>query len=82
VGCGRSRPKAELLRFVAGPEGLERDFDGRRPGRGAYLCREADADRPAAECARLAVERKGFERALRRPVRIEGQVIDFDSTRS
>ncbi|MBX5468277.1 MAG: YlxR family protein [Thermoleophilaceae bacterium] len=86
MGCGRSRPKAELVRFVAGPGGvLERDPAGTRPGRGAYLCRAdgaAGAPSPAPECARRALERRGFQRALRRPVRVDGHVIDLDSTGS
>jgi predicted RNA-binding protein YlxR (DUF448 family) len=62
VGCGRSRPKAELDRFVRSPGGaLEADPEARRPGRGAYLC-------PEGECGAPAVHRKGFERSLRAPV--------------
>jgi uncharacterized protein len=61
VGCGRSRPKSELLRFVRDGDRVVPDPDGRRPGRGAYLCRNE-------ECRVLAKRRRGFHRAFRAPV--------------
>jgi uncharacterized protein len=39
IGCRVARPKEELLRFVKEPSGhAVYDMDGRRPGRGIYLC--------------------------------------------
>jgi uncharacterized protein len=74
VGCGRIRPKPELLR-VAAVEGGERgapravlDRLGRMPGRGAYLCRAGEREHPDAGCLALAIKRRGIARALRRPV--------------
>lgn len=58
VGCRRAVPAADLVRYVAGPEGPVRDDARRLPGRGAWL-----HDDPA--CRDLAVRRKALERALR-----------------
>ncbi len=70
MGCGATRPKRELIRFVFGSSGLEPDPEGRRPGRGAYLCREG-------RCGRTAIERGGFARALKAQVRITRETLDF-----
>jgi predicted RNA-binding protein YlxR (DUF448 family)/ribosomal protein L7Ae-like RNA K-turn-binding protein len=44
TGCGVSRPKDEMVRVVAGPDGrMFPDLTGKAPGRGGYLC-------PAREC--------------------------------
>ena len=49
VGCREMKPKRELLRVVRSPEGeITFDLTGRKPGRGAYVCR-------SAECLGLAV---------------------------
>jgi hypothetical protein len=41
IACQQSRAKRELVRIVRTPEGtVEIDNKGKRPGRGAYLCRE------------------------------------------
>ena len=59
VGCGRSKPKRELVRVVRGPDGrVSIDESGKAPGRGAYLG-------PARECLRRALEQGALERALR-----------------
>ena len=54
VGCGQSKPKEELDRYVIKP--MERYFlydeSGRAPGRGAYVCKGS------AECLKKAVKRK------------------------
>jgi predicted RNA-binding protein YlxR (DUF448 family) len=40
VSCRTSSEKRELIRIVQTPEGkVEVDETGKRPGRGAYLCR-------------------------------------------
>ena len=58
VGCRARAPKAELLRIVAGPDGVEIDRRGDAAGRGAYVHRD-----PA--CLEVA-ERPGvLSRALR-----------------
>lgn len=58
VGCQTQRPKRELIRIVLSPEGdVVLDLTGKRNGRGAYLCRNA-------ECLKAARKRKSLERAL------------------
>ena len=70
VGCGRSLPKPELVRFVLGPSGIERDAEALRPGRGAYLC-------PRPPCAEKALGTNGFQRSFRGPIRVPKETIDF-----
>ncbi|MBQ7455677.1 MAG: YlxR family protein [Clostridia bacterium] len=62
VGCREMKPKRELLRVVRSPEGeISFDLTGRKPGRGAYVCR-------SAACFDLAVRKKQLERAFSAPV--------------
>lgn len=62
VACRTERARAELIRIVRSPAGtLSIDPDGRRPGRGAYLCADAG-------CVRLALRRSAIERALGLPL--------------
>jgi len=37
VGCREVQPKRSLIRIVRGPDGVEVDLSGKKPGRGAYL---------------------------------------------
>lgn len=58
AGCGEHFPKKELIRVVRSPEGeISLDTTGKKPGRGAYLCANA-------ECFRKARKARRFERAL------------------
>ena len=58
VGCREMRPKRELVRVVKSPEGeITLDFKGKAPGRGAYVC-------PQAECLRRAIKSRALERGL------------------
>ena len=58
VGCQTVRPKKELVRIVRSPEGVfSVDFTGKKPGRGAYVCRKQ-------ECFDAAVKRRRFEKAF------------------
>ena len=62
VGCGKELSKTSLLRIVRSPDGvISVDPTGRKPGRGAYLCHDA-------ECVKLAKKRKAISRALKCPV--------------
>jgi predicted RNA-binding protein YlxR (DUF448 family) len=64
VGCGQLKPKKELIRVVRTPEGvieLDTSPSGKKPGRGAYLCRDR-------ECLVKAVKAKRLERSLEQPV--------------
>jgi predicted RNA-binding protein YlxR (DUF448 family) len=57
-GCGESKPKAELVRVVRSPQGeIGIDLTGKKPGRGAYLCR-------CAECLKKARKSKRIDRSL------------------
>jgi predicted RNA-binding protein YlxR (DUF448 family) len=85
IGCGRSAAKSELVRI-----GLSGESDSARkravvdrrailPGRGAYLCRDADADASvpvARECLRLATRRGAFSRALRSVVTLDRELVE------
>ena len=58
IGCGRTRPKKEMIRIVRTPSGdIVVDSSGRTGGRGCYLC-------PDAACLDRAVKRKALGRAL------------------
>ncbi len=81
MGCGRIAPKAELVRIALADRCAQRergqstraviDTAGTLPGRGAYLCRNADPGRPDPDCLALALRRGGIARTLRRPVALE-----------
>jgi hypothetical protein len=58
VGCREMKEKRALIRVVKSPEGgVSLDFGGRKPGRGAYVC-------PNAECLRRARKTRALERAF------------------
>lgn len=62
TGCGQMKDKRELIRVVRCPEGvLAIDKKGKLPGRGAYLC-------PNADCLKKAVKTRRLERNLETPV--------------
>ena len=62
VGCGVRKEKRELIRFVRSPEGeISLDKTGRKPGRGAYVCRNVECLKKASKTK--ALERK-FEAAV------------------
>jgi len=52
------KPKKELIRVVRSPEGeLSIDFKGKKPGRGAYVCRDT-------ACLARAKKSRAIERAF------------------
>ena len=53
------KPKKELIRVVRSPDEttISLDFQGKAPGRGAYLC-------PDAACLKKAIKARAFERAF------------------
>ncbi|HJC00948.1 MAG TPA: YlxR family protein [Candidatus Flavonifractor merdavium] len=62
VGCREMKPKPELIRVVKSPEGeVSLDFRGKKPGRGAYVC-------PQAECLKKARKSRALERAFSTPL--------------
>jgi predicted RNA-binding protein YlxR (DUF448 family) len=62
VGCGRSAPQRDLLRFTAVNGTLVQGFGA--PGRGAYTCRRL-------ACFERANAQRSFARALRQGVRVD-----------
>ena len=77
AGCGEMKPKKELVRVVRAPvkeiDGTQTggevslDLTGRKPGRGAYVCRNP-------ECLKKAQKARRIERAF--SCRIEDAVYD------
>lgn len=58
TGCGEMKPKKELVRVVKSPEDeISLDLTGRKPGRGAYVCKSID-------CLKAARKARKFERAF------------------
>ncbi len=69
TGCGEMKPKRELVRVVKGPDVKDEngnviqtgevslDLSGRKPGRGAYVCK-------SVECLKAARKARRFERAF------------------
>ena len=59
--CQEAKDKKELLRIVRSPEGeISLDMTGRKPGRGAYLCR-------SEACLEKAIKTKAIQRAFEIP---------------
>jgi predicted RNA-binding protein YlxR (DUF448 family) len=62
LGCREMKPKRELIRVVKSPEGeISLDFNGKKAGRGAYLC-------PQPECLAKAKKSRALERAFSAPI--------------
>ncbi len=62
LGCGEKKDKKNLLRIVKTPEGdIELDFTGKRPGRGAYVCRQE-------ECLAIVIKKKKLAKSLRHSI--------------
>ncbi len=58
VGCREMKEKKSLIRVVRSPEGtVSLDPTGKKPGRGAYVCREG-------ECLKRALKQRQLERQL------------------
>lgn len=53
-GCGEHLPKKELVRVVRNAEGdISVDLTGKKPGRGAYICKNVECLRKARKAKRL-----------------------------
>ncbi len=66
VGCGEMKPKRDMVRVVRPPEqaadtGISLDLTGKKPGRGAYICKNA-------QCLRQARKARRLERAFSCPI--------------
>ena len=58
LGCREMKPKREMIRVVRSPEGaISIDSKGKAPGRGAYIC-------PDAQCLKRAIKAKAISRAF------------------
>ena len=58
VGGREMKDKKPLIRVVRSPEGeISLDFVGKKPGRGAYVCRDV-------ECLKRARKSRALERAF------------------
>ncbi len=60
IGCGEMKPKKELVRIVKAakasedsPSEVSLDLTGKKPGRGAYICKKADCLKKARKARRL-----------------------------
>lgn len=59
LGCDEMLGKKGMIRIVRGPDGtISVDETGKKSGRGAYLCRDA-------ECLSKARKKRGLERSLK-----------------
>ena len=79
TGCGEMKPKKELVRVVKAPDikneqgetvsqgEVSLDLTGKKPGRGAYVCK-------SAEWMKLARKARRFERAF--SCKIPDEVFD------
>jgi len=68
---GEVQPKAELLRFVLGPEDqVVPDLDEQLPGRGFWLSARRDV-------VETAIMRKAFHRGARRTVTVQDDLADL-----
>lgn len=62
TGCQEMKNKKELIRVVRNDEGeYSLDTTGKKPGRGAYVCRNI-------ECLEKACKNKGLERSFKAAV--------------
>ena len=58
LGCNEHRPKCEMIRVVRDSEGgISLDLNGKKSGRGAYIC-------PSAACFAKARKTKRIEHVL------------------
>ena len=67
-GCMEMKPKTELCRVVRSPEGeVSLDLTGKKPGRGAYVCKNID-------CLQKAQKARRFEREF--SMQIPSEIYD------
>lgn len=68
IGCNEMKDKRELVRIVRNKEGeISVDLTGKKPGRGAYICKNA-------ACLEKAQKAKRLERAF--SAKIEPEIYD------
>lgn len=65
LGCKEPHPKKEMARIVRSPEGeISYDPVGKKPGRGAYICKKV-------QCFDAAIKTKQFAKAFKEQVAAE-----------
>jgi len=65
LGCREMKPKNELIRVVKSPEGeVSADFTGKKPGRGAYVCGDAN-------CFKRVIKSNALARAFKTQIPAE-----------
>ena len=65
TGCGEMKDRSTLVRVVKSPEGLvSLDLIGKKPGRGAYICKDS-------ECLKKARKNRRIERSFKMKIEIE-----------
>ena len=68
TGCRNMFDKRDLVRVVKNKDGeISLDLTGKKPGRGAYICKNID-------CFKLARKKKAFEHAF--GVSIDDKIYD------
>jgi predicted RNA-binding protein YlxR (DUF448 family) len=68
TGCMEMKPKKELIRIVKNKEGeVSMDLIGKKPGRGAYICKKTD-------CLDKAIKSKRLDKNLE--VKINDEVYE------
>lgn len=68
IGCNEMKDKRELVRIVRNKDGeISVDLTGKKPGRGAYICKSID-------CLNKAQKAKRLERAF--STAIEAEIYD------
>ena len=61
IGCRQMRPKTELIKVVMKDETIEIDTSQKKPGRGAYLCKDM-------ECLTNAQKKKALSKHFKTAV--------------
>jgi len=62
LGCGEMKEKKTLIRILKSTEGeISLDETGKKNGRGAYVCKNAD-------CLSKSIKNKGLERSFKMPI--------------
>lgn len=62
LGCGQQKDKKDLIRVLRTPENQYLlDETGRKNGRGAYICRNA-------ECLKTAIKKKALARSFKEAI--------------
>ncbi len=62
IGCRAMKNKKDLIRILkTDSEGILIDVTGKKNGRGAYIC-------PNADCLAKAIASKGLERSFKMPI--------------